>query len=851
MTITCLNIINELNRAIDKANFDLIDHMTDQKMKYEYACIKPDVTYEYFYKHVKNDWEKIVNDFISQPAKCDFLSQWITYYQYIDPSKLKEYQKIIEALNQPTSGKGLEQIDLESIVLDVVASQLMKPEGSDKFVMELDVSKTIHSLVTTLGEHCQCQMVDIFKTVIKKYKYRYKKKFVGKSKDEVIELLRKDYNDFKEYVKTFEMESHHKNLIEDISKKFTGIYGFSVGSELDRLIPNELGSLKEFFIKVISTYFEKLHPIIWVQIFKQMTENIFIDLPYTPDELFAFVSKYLLLNAGPFILKILQMIRPVLTKDLQIKYNLTKLKYPQMKEKEVELVLNKVVKDWDMYKIIRHVSASVGHVCIVKRVDNPKNVFIIKIIKPIAIAQSCWEYKILHNVYGDDKPCEKEFIKHMLESNGRELNVNNEIENIKKGHEYYTESYANIFTSKINAILTTVENIPGIIKPGTWFALTMTRAPGIPLSELVEVKHEALKTDNRYRAKLHRCFDLLVYKFFHNLVKNGFYHGDLHAGNIFFSYEDSQMTLIDFGAVGQIDLYSGDPAIFTLLDVIIMSLFYNYDEILDIMTKLLNSRCPGTEIDMNSPAYNEFKEKLKEYKYENIRNYEAEDKKAKQYETDIFSNKRIEEETIGNLPENISEETLKSLAQPTFVSAEKTIYSPLDYEERKKNVVVEFRPALPEYTEILGDTKSETFASILAKIIEFYAKSGVNIAIKFSDFYELQKAYLLLLGVLNSVGYNSYRTGIAINKAIVTWKNIPQMLHLTTTVHAIKVYWNENKKFKELKKQITGTSEIKTHPSVPEKEPSFIPEKTEVKAYYDKYRKYKEKYRYLDNLMKQ
>ena len=58
----------------------------------------------------------------------------------------------------------------------------------------------------------------------------------------------------------------------------------------------------------------------------------------------------------------------------------------------------------------------------------------------------------------------------------------------------------------------------------------MTLAPGVPVADLVE--SDLLKTDTPYRAKLHRCFDLLVYKFFLTIAKTGFYHGDLHAGNV-------------------------------------------------------------------------------------------------------------------------------------------------------------------------------------------------------------------------------------------------------------------------------------------------------------------------------
>ena len=64
-----------------------------------------------------------------------------------------------------------------------------------------------------------------------------------------------------------------------------------------------------------------------------------------------------------------------------------------------------------------------------------------------------------------------------------------------------------------------------------------------------------LKKDTKFRAVLHRTLDLLVYKFFLVIIKHGFYHGDPHAGNIFFSFKKKQAILIDLGAVGELNVY--------------------------------------------------------------------------------------------------------------------------------------------------------------------------------------------------------------------------------------------------------------------------------------------------------
>lgn len=800
MSITCLNIIRDLNKSVEKANFEVINNMTQSNMIYEWVCIKPDTTYDFFYKYLKNEWEQIIDNFINHPDKCSTrLSELVELYNFLTPERIQQAKEIINALKiEDEAGKHILNIggvNINNIVLDVIATSLMKPIQENNFEMKPNFFENITDLGKIMVDNCKCQIIDIFKTFIKKYKLKYHTKLLGKSKADVIEILREDYEKFKKFLKNLsdkKTENVQKEYLGKLATKFTGIYGFSVEKELDKLIPEELGSLKEFFIIVISKYYDNLHPIIWAQIFKSITENVFIDLPFTPDEIFSFISKYLLLNSGPFILKILQLIRPVLSPELAKKYNLTKLTYPLLKPEQIELVLSKSVYEWDMYNILENFSASVGHVCKVVQANNPTSPFMIKIIKPIAVAQSCWEYKTLYDIFKEGT-CEQIFIKKMLESNGRELNVNNEISNVNKGYQCYNANYKDIFGVELDAILTTIQNIPNIIKPNIWYAMTMTLAPGIPLSKLVE--EDLINKDTKYRAKLHRCLDILVYKFFLNIVQNGFYHGDLHAGNIFFSFENKQMTLIDFGAVGEINLYENTLDVNTLLDIIIMSIFSNFDEMFDVMTKLLNSKCIETQIDMTTTEYQELKQTLFKYREQNIRVEEKEKEKQKIYEYDIFSKERIEDETE-NENQYIGE--YKNF-NPNNIDS---IYAYLEYKPKGKETIIENRDDLPPFTNVGSETESISFPSVLEKIIKFYALSGVNIAIKFSEFYEFQKAYALLLGVLHKVGYNPYRSGIAIGKAIVNWGNIKELMHLSTVIYVTKKYWEERNKHNELKEKL-------------------------------------------------
>lgn len=808
MSLSCLNIFNELNKSIDIANNQIINNMTDPSMQYDWACIKPNLTYDNYYNSIKMDWEQIVNSLINQPNKCTSnVGEIFDTYRHLDPDRIARARQIISALtsNDENTNIGLAGINIDELILDVIATSILKKDIDTYFEVTPNFIQTSKNLSKVLAENCQCQMIDIYKIVIKKYKKKYQNKIQGKSKDEVIELLRNNYRQFKEIFVDFgnnNIQPENK-IIDTLSNKLTGLYGFSVESELNRLIPNELGSLKIFFVRVISEYFNNLHPIVWTQIFKGLTENIFVDLPFTTDEFFSYASKQLLLNSGPFILKILQTIRPVLTPELAQKYNLTKLTYPKLNPMQVELILSKVVYNWPMYKILDNFSASVGHVAKVVRVDDPQHIFIIKIIKPLSIAQSCWEYQTLHNIFPPGT-CEQAFIKNMLESNGREMNVRNEINNIDRGYRYYTCDYNEIYSIDINAMLTTVQNIENIIHPYSWFALAMTLAPGIPLSKLIETNdyQHLINNDTKYRAKLHRCLDLLVFKFFSNIISNGFYHGDLHSGNIFFSYEQNRMTLIDFGAVGEINLYEDDPDIKTLLDIIIMSVYSNYDEMLDVMTILLNSKCTETQIDMNSLDYKQLKNKLLNYRLQNIRNEEIDAQQREIYKNNIFSDERIQQEKNDDINIIHTQYNIDS------------IYSYLEIQPKNKsNVVVENSDILPKLVDTSVKSNWIGFDQVLTEIITFYAISGVNIAIKLSEFYELQKAYILLLGVLAKVNYDDYRTSIALNKAIVNIKNLSQLKHLSTVIYLTKSYNKERKKHKKLKEIINNNSVVYDQPN--------------------------------------
>jgi septum formation topological specificity factor MinE len=584
-------------------------------------------------------------------------------------------------------------------------------------------------------------------------------------------------------------------MIENITN-VSNVGNFSIKNELNKLIPDNLGSMKKFIVTIISEYYNKLHPIIWMQIFKGMMNDIFIDLPMTTDEIYSFLSKHLLLNSGPFILKILQMIRPILTDDLARKYNITKLTYPLLSNKQVDIILKHVLIDYDMIKIVYNKSASVGHVCVCYNVKNPNEKFVVKIIKPLAIAQSCWEYSVLKDVFPQNS-CESNFVKNTLKSNANEMNVNNEIENLYKGYDAYNTDYKQMFGLDIDAKLTAIQNKDDIVKKGTWFALAMTFAPGVPVADLVESK--MLEKDTKYRANLHRCIDLLISKFFFELIHTGFYHGDLHAGNMFYSFKHKQITLIDFGAVGHLDLFGGDESIFKILSVIIMGTFYNFDGILDLLTDILNEKCKGDgsiNVDKNTPEYIAFKKELIYHKIKLILANDKIKKNSKEYIKGLNSSNRLENEKTNDDFGTINNDD--SLINQNNENSEGSIYDYLEMSIEPKETVVENVDMLPSFVNLEHVHDTLSFDKIMEKIVTFFAGRGVNIPVKFSEFNEFQKAYALLMGVVAKTGYNGYRTGKAINAGIV---NVSHIVHATKVIavkNILSLYLTEKSKYDEL-----------------------------------------------------
>jgi hypothetical protein len=188
------------------------------------------------------------------------------------------------------------------------------------------------------------------------------------------------------------------------------------------------------------------------------------------------------------------------------------------------------------------------------------------------------------------------------------------------------------------------------------------------------------------------------------------------------------------------------------------------------------------------------------HKLKSIENAKKDEEKSKKYLDQVNSDARLIDEKY-----NDTLHTLIDDDEDQDQDRAPSIYDELERVPEAKETVIENTSELRDLSEELSDTIS--FAGIMQIIIKFYATSGINVAVKFAELNELQKAYALLLGVLAKTGYSSYRMGMAIKTGVLSWGHLPQIVNVTATYNIIKNYWAESTKYAELIKFIQEEKE--------------------------------------------
>lgn len=861
MTKTFKNLLENLINAIDETNEEMIKNIF--LTEYKFACIKQNVTYDTYYQILNSKWNTIIDKMISEKDKCMTISELYYAEEHLKNIPFNSLQTADTLMNDAKSHftrffdeRYKEENDpLTNTMFDILTDLL----ATDDIYINANIMTTLMNLGNLIKTRSTCWLWDIIilcaSTKIKSDFPTYNKNSL-EDKKKVNLMLRSYLNEIKSMLIILNKDTtkdFFNKTLNITSNNLTQSYGMSkvnkntnlIENELNSMIPENIGPLKCFFVDLIQYYYSSdiLHPIIWAQILRDMFINFLKNPPLSEKELFQFFSKHLLLNSGPFILKILQQVRPIMSEEQRKTYNLSKLTYPKMTKSQYTLILSKIVKNWDNYKLYNDASASIGHVFFVENSITMEK-FVIKVAKPLSIIQSCYEYSKLNNFFKKGT-LEQNFVHNMLYSTGKELESHNEIKNINHGHKLYTMNYSELYSNiNIDASLTTITAKENVIIDNCWFALGMTIAPGIPLSKLLEAQEKTnLSTDTVYRAYLHRCFDLLVFKFFNNIIKNGFYHGDLHAGNVYFSFVDepirkAQITLIDFGSVGTIDIFNDNPDINDLIKIMIQSVFYNFDDIFDTLTDLLNRKSINSAaIDKTSINYEKFKNKMKKIRIKNIY-YSMNNKKIDENYIDscITSNKRASQETSfqenhkpvvvkednikhakcyslhNNLPMNLNKE------EDTVKTSIDSLYDYIDMQNsigKNSNIteLIDNLEPLPSYDcKIDISNNIMSFTEVINCMQKFFTESNVNIPITIPDLYELLKAFLLLNGLASQINYEPLRMSTIIKKIVYQYSNIVTIVkHPLLALKIYNIYDVENKNYNKCLEKINTLQNLKSN----------------------------------------
>ena len=164
-----INLLYKLADAVDATNYKLIDHMTEPNMRYDNACIQPDLTYEYFYSELKQDWEKDVNYFLSHEEKCQSTASKIISLSSISGSlvsNLSNYTKNITNLSDVFDPSKLKQSDIEDFLIDSLAGYLLDPMNATSFTMQPKLTDTIIQLFMLLRSN---SFINYFRSSISGY----------------------------------------------------------------------------------------------------------------------------------------------------------------------------------------------------------------------------------------------------------------------------------------------------------------------------------------------------------------------------------------------------------------------------------------------------------------------------------------------------------------------------------------------------------------------------------------------------------------------------------------------------------------------------------------------------------
>ena len=305
------------------------------------------------------------------------------------------------------------------------------------------------------------------------------------------------------------------------------------------------GPMFEFLGKVFDNYCEKQTPMDR----RAMVASYLREA--APDDQAAHKLVSMLKGAGPYLLKMLQLFGDNVG-DPQLKSALNAVK-SELAPIAVELrnaQFSKIIQDSggkiSSLQGIRSLgAASVGQTFLAKAVDDKGQdvEVVVKLLRPGIVERAARERRFMESVAQGIPGMEATFAGIADQIEG-ELDLRNEAANVRKG-----DIYNHIGSEDVRA-MKLMESVP---ESSTY--MVIERAPGSPMSKYiklcadpkVKLGFDPVVMGPRMAQQL---YDLSSKWFEEAMFGSGFYHGDLHAGNIMFdgdANENGLLTAIDFG----------------------------------------------------------------------------------------------------------------------------------------------------------------------------------------------------------------------------------------------------------------------------------------------------------------
>lgn len=240
-------------------------------------------------------------------------------------------------------------------------------------------------------------------------------------------------------------------------------------------------------------------------------------------------------GAGPIMQKVIQLIGDQANSpELQVKLSKFKDNVKTMEREQVEQVYKEIGGDQIFSKFeIKSIAAgtiSQAHMATLK--DGTQ---VVVKVKRVGIEKTVEKEMDLFEKMAKENPIMEDLVRGAKKSINEELSFKDETKNLKLGQGYKSLREGIDVISEVNVKISDPEKV-----------MILTKADGVPITKanpkILEEQLQVSLSSGRLLAKWLK----------RSLIGDGFFHGDLHAGNIFIDFKKKKITLIDFGNAGSL-----------------------------------------------------------------------------------------------------------------------------------------------------------------------------------------------------------------------------------------------------------------------------------------------------------